>query len=260
MTGFFGERTMRNLRSLFLVFLAGLYGVNLSAQSKADGSAHDYPKSIRGYKLEKARIRVSKLKSESRGDPGEDVPDAIVQIGTAKLESITPLGITFQLPVTLSAVKQGGHVDFLTFEDVVVNGTQVQVEDYHSEFELPVTGTAELPSPIKVSISLPHAFFGVLDEWSDSKSTWNISARVYVFGRFRKFLMKFKRVIPVEIQQEISNPLHETKTDTDVPSNFADHQQIRLSVRAKLENVRSGVAKTPLAIEGLCAFVVFPNA
>src|SRR5258708_4136098 len=138
---------MRNSRSLFLVFLACLYGVNLCSQTKTDGSAHEYPKSIRGYKLEKARIIVRKQKSESRGDPGEEDPDAIVQLGTAKLESITPLGITFQLPVTLSAVKQGGHVDFLTFEDVTVNGTQVQVEDYHSEFELPVTGTAELPSP-----------------------------------------------------------------------------------------------------------------
>ncbi len=255
-----GDRAMGNLRSLFLVFLACLYSVALCAQSKADNFAHDYPKSIRGYKLEKAGIIVSRQKSESRGDPGEDVPDAIVQIGTARLESITPLGITFELPVSLSAVKQGGHVDFLTFEDVIVNGTHVQVEDYHSEFELPVTGTAELPAPIRVSVSLPHALFGALDEWSDSKSTWNISARVYIFGRFKKFLLKFKRVIPVEIQQEISNPLHETKIESDLSSDFADHQQVRLRVRAKLENVRSGVAKSALSIEGLSTFVVFPNA
>jgi len=215
---------MRNLGSLFLVFLACLNSVALCAQRKADGSARDYPKSIRGYKLEKARIIVSRQKSESRGGPGEDVPDAIVQIGTARLESITPFGITFELPVSLSAVRQGGHVDFLTFEDVVVNGTQVQVEDYHSEFELPVAGTAELPAPIMVSISLPHALFGALDEWSDSKSTWNISARVYIFGRFKKFLLKFKRVIPVEIQQEISNPLQETKIESDVSSDLAHHQ------------------------------------
>src|SRR6266436_1228469 len=251
---------MRNLRSLFLVFLACLYGVNLSAQTKAGSSARDYPKSIRGYKLEKARIRVSKQKSESRGDPGEDIPDAIVQIGTARIASLTPLGITFELPVSLSAVRQGGHVDFLTFENVIVNGTQVQVEDYHSEFELPVSGTTELPSPIRVSVSLPHALFGALDEWSDSKPSWDISARVYVFGRFKKFLMKFKRVIPVEVQQEISNPLHDTKIESDVSSDFEDHQQVRLRVRAKLENVRSGVAKTALAIEGLSTFVVFPNA
>jgi hypothetical protein len=104
-------------------------------------------------------------------------------------------------------VKQGGHVDFLTFEDVVVNGTRVSIDEYYHPFELPTNVTAALPVPIRVYISSPGVVLGAIDEWNDSKQTWRVSARVYVFGRYKKFLLKFKRVVPVELDFEIQNPL-----------------------------------------------------
>jgi hypothetical protein len=107
----------------------------------------------------------------------------------------------------MSAVKQGGHVDFLTFEDVVVNGTTVSIDDYYHPFELSTKEAAALPVPIRVYISSPGVVLGAIDEWNDAKQTWRVSARVYIFGRYKKFLLRFKRVVPVELDFEIPNPL-----------------------------------------------------
>jgi len=46
-----------------------------------------------------------------------------------------------------------------------------------------------------------------LDEWSNSKETWPITGRVYVCGKFKKFLFTFKRCVPVDLDLTIRNPL-----------------------------------------------------
>ena len=52
-----------------------------------------------------------------------------------------------------------------------------------------------------------RALLGALDEWRESKETWPVTGRVYVFGHFKKFLFKFKRVVPVELNLSLPNPL-----------------------------------------------------
>jgi hypothetical protein len=46
-----------------------------------------------------------------------------------------------------------------------------------------------------------------LGDWSDSKETWPVTGRVYVFGKFKKSVFTFKRVIPVELKATMQNPL-----------------------------------------------------
>jgi hypothetical protein len=183
-------------------------------QDTVPAKTRTYPSSIRGYKIEQARVVVRNRGAGGKSGETEDDrgSDAIVQLGQPGLARITPLGITFDVPIVVFPVKQGGHVDFLSFEDVVVNGTQVTIDDYEHEFDLPTKQPLTLSSPIRVFISTPQAILGVLDEWSDSKSTWSVSARVYVFGHFKKFLFKLKRVVPVELTTEIENPLRESGT------------------------------------------------
>ena len=41
------------------------------------------------------------------------------------------MGVTFELPLTVSPVKQGGRVDFLRFDEVEVNEI---VENYRNSF------------------------------------------------------------------------------------------------------------------------------
>jgi hypothetical protein len=52
---------------------------------------------------------------------------------------------------------------------------------------------------------------GALGEWNDSKPVWPVTGRVYVFGQYKKFLFKFKRVVPVELSLTLKNPLLKIK-------------------------------------------------
>jgi hypothetical protein len=191
-----------------------------SSSSSASAAPRTFPKEIRGYKLERAKVEVKKPKdnkgqAQSAGSTTTTETtdaDALIQFGEPRIAKMTPLGITMEVPVTVAAVKQGGHVDFLTFEDMVVNGTSVTIEDYMRPFDLPNKQPVLLPEPVQVFISAPRALLGALGEWNSSKDVWPVTGRVYVFGRFKKFLFSFKRVVPVELSLTLPNPLKNKQT------------------------------------------------
>jgi hypothetical protein len=62
------------------------------------------------------------------------------------------------------------------------------------------------PKPVRVSLGYGQAFRGALAEWRRSKEFWQVRGRVFVFGRFKKFGLNFKRVVPIDIDLEIRNP------------------------------------------------------
>lgn len=170
-----------------------------------------YPKEIRGYKIERAKVEVRAQKTETEArKTGEDV-DALIQFGEPRVARVTPLGLTLEVPITIAAVKQGGQVDFLIFEEMVVNGTPVSVDEYDHPFELPNKNALTLSVPIRLFISAPRVLLGALDEWGNSKEVWPVTGRVYVFGRFKKFLFKFKRAVPIELSLSLTNPLRVEK-------------------------------------------------
>jgi hypothetical protein len=189
-------------------------------------STPTYPKEIRGYKVERTVVEVKKPETKNekspndqsrRGneeanqterstDPESDV-DALIQLGPPQLARVTPLGITFEVPIVVSPVKQSGHVDFLAFEDMVVNGTSVDIDEYQHAFDLPNKQPLTLREPLRIYIYLPSAVLAALGVWSDSKETWPVTGRVYVFGKFKKGPFSFKRVVPVELNLTMRNPL-----------------------------------------------------
>jgi hypothetical protein len=188
------------------------------AQSDAQG---EYPKEVRGYKVTLAKVQVKKQKdaqeNKTQGQKNQDKTtndqasndtDALVQVGEPRLVSVTPLGVTFEVPVTVAAVKQGGRVDFLVFEDMKVNDTNVTVEDYSTQFDIPNEESKPLPRPIRVFVSTPNTLVNVLGEVTNSKETWPVKGRVYVCGRFNKFIFKFKRAVPIELNLSITNPVN----------------------------------------------------
>jgi hypothetical protein len=179
-----------------------------SSASHPQPPAHTYPKEIRGYKVELAKVELKKQNAkvdDSRDETDDD--DALIQLGEPKVTSLSPLGIGLEVPVTVAAVKQGGRVDFLTFEEMTVNGTTVTVNEYLHSFDLPTREPVTLPAPVSIYISTPRALLGALGEWNKPKDVWPVTGRVYVFGRFKKFLFKFKRVVPVELDLSFKNPL-----------------------------------------------------
>jgi hypothetical protein len=190
-----------------------------------------YPKEIRGYKVERTVVEIKKPETKSpnsgndnsrnRNDGAaqseqsdsaansEAEVDELIELGKPQLARVTPLGITFEVPIVVSPVKQSGHVDFLVFEDMVVNGTSVNIDEYHRSFDLPHKQPLTLREPLRFYIYLPSAMLAALGDWSDSKETWPVTGRVYVFGRFKKGPLSFKRVVPVELNLSMRNPLKE---------------------------------------------------
>ena len=211
MTGNGTRKNGRRVRACARAVCAALVLSSLAlAQQPAASSSHarTYPKEIRGYKVELAEVELKKqgAKEEDRFD-ADEAQDSLIKLGEPRVTSITPLGIHLEVPVTVAAVKQGGRVDFLTFEDMTVNGTSVTVNEYRHSFDLPNDRPVTLPHPITLHISTPRVLFGALDEWRKPQDVWPVTGRVYVFGHFKKFLFKFKRVVPVELDLSFRNPL-----------------------------------------------------
>jgi len=188
----------------------------------------EYPKEIRGYKVERAVVEVKRSDSKERKSASDRSPDAkqnapndneptdnqtrsnpdrLIQLGRPQLARVTPLGVTFDIPIVVAPVKQSGHVDFLLFEAMVVNGTSVDIDEYHRAFDLPNKGALTLREPLSIYIHLPSAVLAAVDEWSNSKETWPVTGRVYVCGSFKKSILSFKRCVPVEINTTMRNPL-----------------------------------------------------
>lgn len=209
--------------------MAGLLALLLASAATLaqQPNAPAYPKEIRGYKIERAKVEIRRQKdtgeakntNEAKKPDAANDTDALIQFGEPRVARVTPLGLTLEVPITIAAVKQGGHVDFLTFEEMVVNGTPVTVEDYNYSFELPNKSAMTLPVPVRLFISTPRVLLGAFDEWGNSKEMWPITGRVYVFGRFKKFLFKFKRAVPIELSLSLANPLRVEKQRVEPASN-----------------------------------------
>lgn len=190
--------------------MRALLFILLSIQGAA-AQSRTYPDKIRGYKVERTVVELKKPdKSEqSQGANSDADVDSLITLGEPRVAHATPLGITFEVPIIVAPVKQSGHVDFLVFEDVNVNGRSVEIDDYRHTFDLPNKAPATLNSPLRVYIYLPSALVAAVGEWTESKETWPVTGRVYVFGKFKKGIFTFKRVVPVEIKMTMRNPLKE---------------------------------------------------
>jgi hypothetical protein len=197
----------------------------------------DYPKEIRGYKVERAAVELKphenqKVAKTSQQTPGANdnsstagtgatLPappssptgapdpsvDQLITFGTPAVARVTPLGITLNVPVVVAPIKQSGHVDFLLFEDMTVNEHSIDIEEYRRAFDLPTKKPLTLREPLRFYISLPAAALAAVDEGVNSKETWPVSGRVYVCGKYKKFVFSFKRCVPVELNLTMTNPL-----------------------------------------------------
>src|SRR4029077_4304058 len=128
-----------------------------SAQTQTQTQTHTYPDKIRGYKVERTVVEIKKPNGQTNGaNPDSDV-DSLITLGDPKVARVTPLGITFEVPIVVAPVKQSGHVEFLVFEDMTVNGRSVDIDEYEHEFDLPNKKPATLKSPLSIYIYLPNA-------------------------------------------------------------------------------------------------------
>lgn len=195
------KTTKRNLR--LLVFICGLFlFITLAA-------AQDLPDQIRGYKVYKAKVSVKNQTSGTIKSETKDESEAFVKVGEPELVDVSLTGVTLEMSAEIVAPAQSGTIDFLTFKDFRVNGLTVSVEEYKESFEFKKNQPIVLPKPVKIFIGAGQTLRGALMEFKDSKDEWTVTGTVFVFGRFKKSFLKFKRVVPVEVNLKIKNPLKE---------------------------------------------------
>jgi len=178
------------------LFLCGLFFLSAAAQS--------LPDEIRGYKVHSAKISVT---NQNEKPDEKDKSEARARLTDPELTDTSLTGLTFELSAEIDPVEQRGTVDFLTFKDFKVNGLDVEIEEYTKSFEFNKSEKISLPQPIKIFLNTRQAIKGALSEMRDSKDEWTVTGTVFVFGRFKKFGFNFKRVVPVEINVKIKNPL-----------------------------------------------------
>jgi hypothetical protein len=211
--------TLTKYGSLLILMVLPSAFVVLAQQSN-EGTARPMPKEVRGYKIHRAQVEMKKPSESGKKKPDyksekekfekdeyDEAEPLLVRLGEPELVGVTPLGMTFDVPVILAAVKQQGDVDLLVFEDMKVNDTPVTLDDYVHPFKLPNKEPLTLAPSVRIFVSTPQAVLRTIDEVFNSKEVWAVTGRIYVCGNFKKFLFTFKRAVPVELQTSIKNPL-----------------------------------------------------
>ncbi len=165
------------------------------------------PSKIRGYRVYDAAVTIvnaNDLTVNSRE------PDAVVKLLDPRIVSIGVFGAVIRIGAEVTATKQSGRVDFMTFDDIRVNGIAIEVEEYANPFKFREDEIATLPAPAIISIKTANLAIAAYKEIVESKRDWAVTGTVFVFGKFKKFGISFKCVVPVKIDLTIKNPLKKT--------------------------------------------------
>jgi hypothetical protein len=163
--------------------------------------AQDLPSKLRGYKVYKTNITVR------AGDaPDAREADVLVKLGEPKLRSIALSGASIELPAEITSHSQTGRIEMVAFYNITVNGLAVEIDDLVHRFDLKKNVPVELPAAT-VRIGAIASAKGSFRELTDGKTEWRVKGTAFVFGRFKRFGLTFKRVIPVDLDLVIPNPL-----------------------------------------------------
>ena len=202
---FFPDNILKSELSKFIFVIFCLFGFVFSL-SPVNFKAQDLPDKIRGYKVYKAKIEV-KTRIDETSETAEN--KAFVKIGDPEIADVSLSGITLELPAEIEQLEESGTVDFLTFHDFCVNGSKVEIEEYRESFEFKKNEKMVLPKPFRIFISTKETLRVGLEEWRNKQKEWQITGRIFVFGKFKKSIFTFKRVVPIDIDLMIENPVKE---------------------------------------------------
>lgn len=159
--------------------------------------AQKWPSKIRGYKVHDAKIDLSR--------------DALLKLADWRIAELGLTGATIEVGAEMMSKKQGGQIEFVTFSDFKVNGIPVEIEEYKNPFTITKGEWFALPKPARVHVrtaSIPRAAYRELTE---GRGEMVVVGTAFVFGKFKKFGFSFKRVVPINIEMTIANPLASLK-------------------------------------------------
>lgn len=179
--------------------------------------AQALPDEIRGYKVHNAKISVT---NKTGINDENNKSEAFARLTEPELINTSLTGLTFEISAEIDPLDYKGKVDFLTFRDFKVNGLDVEIEEYANSFEFKKNQAIALPKPVRIFLGTRQALKGALNEMRDSKEEWTVTGTVFVFGRFKKWGFSAKRVVPVEVNVKVKNPLKkENVLSLNDPSN-----------------------------------------
>lgn len=164
--------------------------------------AQELPDKIRGYKVHGEIIKLA-------NDGSRKVDKPYITVGAPTVSDVSFSGVTLAIIGELEEAGYDGRVELMTFRDFRVNGVAVEVSEFDKPFTVKKRGKTTLPAPATVFLPTTNILNAAWKEATDSKPEWTVTGRVFVFGRFKKLGFTFKRVIPVDVNLTIKNPLLE---------------------------------------------------
>jgi hypothetical protein len=118
-------------------------------------------------------------------------------------------GITFELPAEFTTSGQSGRVEMVTFHDLKVNGIEVEPEEYTHKLEFRKGEKVVVPQPVRIFVPASGLVKAAWREMAEKRTEWIVTGRVFVFGKFRRYGFYHKRVVPIDLDLTIKNPLHQ---------------------------------------------------
>jgi hypothetical protein len=161
--------------------------------------SQNLPDKIRGYKVYRDKVSVNAQTATS---------DAAVQVGEPEVVDVSLSGITLELPAEFTTSAQSGKVEMVSFHDLKVNGIKIEPEEYTHKFEFRKGEKAVVPKPIRLFVPASGIVKAAWQEMTEKRTEWIVTGRVFVFGRFRRYGFYHKRVVPIDLNLTIKNPLH----------------------------------------------------
>ncbi len=176
--------------------------VVIAAAALAAGSfAQELPSKIRGYKTHRADLKVT-------GEEGTNgLSHLQVLLSDPRPVGIGITGAEIEFGAEIAAPAFSGRIDRVTFQNVTVNGIEVTVADYEHSFKFRKGERIVLKAPARLTVPVSGMVRAAYGELVDQKEWWSVTGTALVFGRYRRFGMSFKRVVPVKIDIRVPNPL-----------------------------------------------------
>jgi hypothetical protein len=162
--------------------------------------AQNLPHKIRGYKVYRDKVSIKAQTEKS---------DAAVHTGEPEVVDVSLNGITFELPAEFTTTGQSGKVEMVSFHDLKVNGIKVEPEEYIHKFEFRKGEKVKVPQPIRIFIPASGLVRAAWQEMAEKRVEWIVTGRVFVFGKFKRYGIHHKRVVPIDLNLTTKNPLHQ---------------------------------------------------
>ncbi|MBI4469258.1 MAG: hypothetical protein HY650_08065 [Acidobacteria bacterium] len=131
----------------------------------------------------------------------------LIDITGVTPRQLTTDSLTVGLRIVLHPVEISGEIEVLRFEDMKLNGVPFQIAEVRSTFPLPAKEPKPLPEDLALTVRFSEVGPALLRNLLEPDKDLMIEGNALIFGRFRKFGIPFKRVVPVELKTRRPSPL-----------------------------------------------------